>query len=74
MKTLEDGALRVIVFENLGPFGNNAYIIADADSKEAVIVDMPAGSAAVVAAGGRGHQGICRRSGAQRRRGVSSLG
>ncbi len=50
MKMLEDGALRVIVFENLGPFGNNAYIIADDDSKEAVMVDMPAGSAPVVAA------------------------
>jgi glyoxylase-like metal-dependent hydrolase (beta-lactamase superfamily II) len=50
MKTHEDGSLRVMVFENLGPFSNNAYIIADADSKEAVIVDMPAGSAPVVAA------------------------
>jgi hydroxyacylglutathione hydrolase len=50
MQTHEDGSLRVMVFENLGPFGNNAYIIADDDSKEAVIVDMPAGSAPVVAA------------------------
>jgi hydroxyacylglutathione hydrolase len=50
MQTYEDGNLRVMVFENLGPFGNNAYIVADDDSKEAVIVDMPAGSAPVVAA------------------------
>ncbi len=50
MQTHEDGSLRVMVFENLGPFSNNAYIIADADSKEAVIVDMPSGSAPVVAA------------------------
>jgi hydroxyacylglutathione hydrolase len=50
MQTHEDGSLRVMVFENLGPFSNNAYIIADAESKEAVIVDMPSGSAPVVAA------------------------
>ncbi len=50
MREYEDGSLRVMAFENLGPFSNNAYIIADADSKEAVIVDMPGGSAAVVAA------------------------
>jgi glyoxylase-like metal-dependent hydrolase (beta-lactamase superfamily II) len=50
MQTHEDGSLRVMVFENLGPFSNNAYIVADADSKEAVIVDMPTGSAPVVAA------------------------
>jgi Zn-dependent hydrolases, including glyoxylases len=52
MQTHEDGSLRVMVFENLGPFSNNAYIIADADSKEAVIVDMPSGSVPVVAAAG----------------------
>ncbi len=52
MQTHEDGSLRVMVFENLGPFSNNAYIIADADSKEAVIIDMPSGSAPVVAAAG----------------------
>jgi hydroxyacylglutathione hydrolase len=50
METHEDGGLRVMAFGNLGPFSNNAYIIADADSKEAIIVDMPTGSAPVVAA------------------------
>ncbi len=50
MRTYADGGLQVMAFGNLGPFGNNAYIIADNDSKEAVIVDMPAGSAPVVAA------------------------
>ncbi len=44
METYEDGALRLIKVGPLGPFANNAYIIADSASGEAVIVDMPAGS------------------------------
>jgi hydroxyacylglutathione hydrolase len=54
METHEDGGLRVMAFENLGPFSNNAYIIADNSSKDALIVDMPAGSARVVAAAHEG--------------------
>jgi hydroxyacylglutathione hydrolase len=54
METHEDGGLRVMAFENLGPFSNNAYIIADDSSKDALIVDMPAGSARVVAAAHEG--------------------
>ena len=42
MHTHEDGALRLIKVGLLGPFANNAYIIADAGSGEALIVDMPA--------------------------------
>jgi hydroxyacylglutathione hydrolase len=34
----------------LGPYDNNAYIIADREHGEALIVDMPAGSEAVVEA------------------------
>ncbi len=38
------------MFGPLGPFANNAYLIADGDLGEAIIVDMPAGSDAVLAA------------------------
>jgi glyoxylase-like metal-dependent hydrolase (beta-lactamase superfamily II) len=44
----EDGDLAVIKFEDLGAFGNNAYIVADASRKEAVIIDMPSESAKVL--------------------------
>jgi len=50
MKTLEDGALKVVKFGPLGAFANNAYIVADTQSKEAVIIDMPAQSAKVLTA------------------------
>ena len=36
-----DGDLRLIKVGPLGPFANNAYIIADAVSKDAVVVDAP---------------------------------
>jgi len=44
MQTYEDGFLRLVRVGPLGPFANNAYIIADNSSDEAIIVDMPAGS------------------------------
>ena len=50
MQTHQDGALRLTKVGPLGPFANNAYIIADAGSGEAVIVDMPASSEAVLKA------------------------
>jgi glyoxylase-like metal-dependent hydrolase (beta-lactamase superfamily II) len=50
MRTYEDGALRVMHFGPLGPFDNNAYVIGDDTSKEAVIIDMPSGSAEVLTA------------------------
>jgi len=48
MQILEDGALRLFWVGPLGPFANNAFVIADAHSGEALVVDMPAGSEEVV--------------------------
>ena len=50
MEVHEDGDLRITKFGDIGPYGNNAYIIAETDSNEALIVDMPTGSEAVLAA------------------------
>lgn len=50
MKTHEEGGLRVLHFGPLGSFGNNAYIAGDLASREAVLIDMPAGSAEVITA------------------------
>jgi len=47
-----DGPLTISKFDSLGPYGNNAYLIADRDAGEALIVDMPAGSRAVLEAVG----------------------
>jgi glyoxylase-like metal-dependent hydrolase (beta-lactamase superfamily II) len=44
MQTHEDGPLSVTKFDSLGPYGNNAYLVADREAGEAIIVDMPAGS------------------------------
>jgi hydroxyacylglutathione hydrolase len=44
MKTREDGDLRLHKVGPLGAFANNAYVIADERSKEAILVDMPAQS------------------------------
>jgi hydroxyacylglutathione hydrolase len=48
MHTHQDGPLSITKFDSLGPYGNNAYLIADRDSAAAIIVDMPAGSRALV--------------------------
>lgn len=48
MDVHEDGSLRVTKLANLGPYGNNAYVIADTASNEAIIVDMPDGSQATL--------------------------
>jgi hydroxyacylglutathione hydrolase len=48
MQTHSDGPLTITKFDNLGPYGNNAYLVADREAGEAVIVDMPSGSQAVV--------------------------
>ena len=45
MQTFETGSLRVTRLGPLGPFANNAYLIADRGAREAMIVDMPAQSA-----------------------------
>ena len=50
MNTHTDGPLTITKFDSLGPYGNNAYLIADRDAGEALIVDMPSGSRAVLAA------------------------
>ena len=50
MQTYEDGILRITRFGPLGPYANNAYIIADGRSGEAVIVDMPVDSEELLAA------------------------
>ncbi len=44
MEVREDGNLRLVKVGPLGPFDNNAYVIADTSSKEAVLIDMPADS------------------------------
>jgi len=44
MQTHEEGTLRLTKVAALGPYDNNAYIIADTATNEALIVDMPAGS------------------------------
>ena len=50
METYEDGALRLVKLGPLGPYSNNAYVIADSAAGEAVIVDMPYGSEATLEA------------------------
>jgi len=51
LEEYRDGDTRVLKLSNLGPYGNNAYIISDAaDTDDAIIVDMPSGSAATLEA------------------------
>ena len=42
MDVYEEGALRLVKAGPLGDFGNNAYLIQDRDSGDAIIVDAPA--------------------------------
>src|SRR5438034_6811069 len=44
------GPLTITKFDSLAPYDNNAYLIADRDAGEALIVDMPAGSRELLAA------------------------
>jgi len=44
VEVFESGSLRLTKVGPLGPFANNAYVIADREAAEAVIVDMPAES------------------------------
>lgn len=44
MEVYENGSLQLTKIGPLGPFANNAYIIADRDAGEAIIVDMPSQS------------------------------
>jgi hypothetical protein len=52
MEVFEDGSLRLTKVGPLGPYANNAYVIADRDAAEAVIVDMPAESSQTLEAVG----------------------
>jgi hydroxyacylglutathione hydrolase len=54
VQTYEEGGLRVLHFGPLGAFANNAYIVGDDTSKDAVIIDMPQGSAEVLTAAKQG--------------------
>ena len=44
MDEIKQGNFRLIKIGPLGPFDNNAYIVADEESKDAFLVDMPSGS------------------------------
>jgi glyoxylase-like metal-dependent hydrolase (beta-lactamase superfamily II) len=50
MDSYEDGDLQLARVGPIGPWGNNAYVIADRVSGDAVVVDMPPGSEAVLEA------------------------
>jgi glyoxylase-like metal-dependent hydrolase (beta-lactamase superfamily II) len=50
MDVYGDGNMTVMRFGPLGSFANNAYIIADEASGDALVVDMPSGSQEVIAA------------------------
>jgi glyoxylase-like metal-dependent hydrolase (beta-lactamase superfamily II) len=52
MEVFEDGNLRLTKVGPLGQYGNNAYVIADRDAAEAIIVDMPAESSQTLEAVG----------------------
>lgn len=43
-----EGDLRLYKLGPLGPYENNAYIISDHESQEALVIDMPTGSADVI--------------------------
>jgi glyoxylase-like metal-dependent hydrolase (beta-lactamase superfamily II) len=54
-----DGNMRITRLGNLGPYSNNAYVVSDTATGDALIVDMPVGSSATVgAASGLNVQGI----------------
>jgi glyoxylase-like metal-dependent hydrolase (beta-lactamase superfamily II) len=44
LQEYEDGSLSLTAVGPLGPYANNAYVIADRGAGEAVVVDMPAQS------------------------------
>lgn len=48
MQTHQHGPLSITKFDSLGPYGNNAYLIAHHEAGEAVIIDMPAGSRVLI--------------------------
>jgi len=50
VETLHTGQFDLIKFGHLGPYDNNAYVIADRATGEGLIVDMPAESQSVLQA------------------------
>ena len=42
MEAYREGDIEVVRLGPLGPWGNNAYIVADTSARESLIVDMPA--------------------------------
>jgi len=52
MEVFEDGNLRLTKVGPLGPYANNAYVVADREAAEVVIVDMPAESSQTLEAVG----------------------
>jgi hydroxyacylglutathione hydrolase len=50
VQVFEDGPLRLTKVGPLGPFANNAYVIADRRAGEAIVVDMPGQSERVLEA------------------------
>ncbi len=42
MDAYREGDIEVVRLGPLGPFGNNAYIIADTSARESMVIDMPA--------------------------------
>lgn len=54
MEVYEEGRLRLVKVGALGPFDNNAYLVQDRESGEAIIVDAPADGERVLEALGEG--------------------
>jgi hydroxyacylglutathione hydrolase len=42
VESYRDGDIEVVKIGPLGPYGNNAYIVADTSARQSLIVDMPA--------------------------------
>lgn len=50
MEMYREGDIEVVRLGPLGPYGNNAYIVADTSARESMIVDMPAEGEKILAA------------------------
>jgi hydroxyacylglutathione hydrolase len=55
MDVYREGDIEVVRIGPLGPYGNNAYIIADGAAKQSLIVDMPAEGEKLLEALGDAH-------------------
>jgi glyoxylase-like metal-dependent hydrolase (beta-lactamase superfamily II) len=50
MEHYREGDIEVVRLGPLGPYGNNAYIVADTSARQSLIVDMPAEGEKILAA------------------------